>query len=350
MLRVSSEIPFSVQPLSDRPVAELEERYGVRFVAPEQDQLDGFADTCETLAGALESVGGVALRSKPVVVYEPQVFLAEPLSTAQTAAINEAETPRIAAYCVGVQDRLAAVPISETGDPMVHLPTAFSAGGIEAGFSDTTFHAACGEWAGKPREFWSRSGLAQRLLVLGSLASIAGSSPHFEDAFRPVGVQEGLFQRRVAWTVRDHPEWDDEHVVAEARSKTAVTPRLASHKGGAAVDLRLRDRSTGEILDFGHNYPDGGALVFPRSPFLTAEQWRNRQLLQVVAGLSGLTLYVGEDWHVSYGDNLASLDERARVQPGYVASYGPVKDFDRATGAITEVYAENELDTVFPRA
>jgi hypothetical protein len=74
---------------------------------------------------------------------------------------------------------------------------------------------------------------------------------------------------------------------------------------------------------------------------------RNRQLLQVSAGLSGLTLYIGEDWHISFGDNLASLDEYGNVDKKYIAQYGPIKDFDRRTGEITESYPTEAMDTLF---
>ena len=109
----------------------------------------------------------------------------------------------------------------------------------------------------------------------------------------------------------------------------------------------MRSISTGELLDFGHDYPDGGALVFPQTTFVTEQQWLHRQTFQSAAGLSGLTLYVGEDWHVSYGDNLASIDFDGRVQKEYTAKYGPIKDFDRQTGEISRYYSSEEIDRTF---
>ena len=327
-------------------------KYGVEFVEPTPEQLTGFDQTCDTLLEKREYLSGLCAdfgitATKRAVLYEPAAFLAVPPTPEQVVAINSLETPNVARYSVGVQVELAKVPIEESGERMVHLPTAFSEADVPATFSTVPFHVACGEWAGKQREFWTRKGFANRLVIMGKLLGAAGAQLHFEDAFRPVGVQEGLFQRRVEWTRRDHSDWDEEQIITEAQSKTAVKPKLASHKGGAAVDARIRDNQSGELLDFGHNYPDGGALVFPRTPFVTANQWRNRQLFQVAAGLSDLTLYVGEDWHVSYGDNLASLDENGKVRPYYVAQYGPIKEFDRTTGAITTTYTDVEADLVF---
>jgi D-alanyl-D-alanine dipeptidase len=338
------------QPLDIPDVGLCQEQYGVEFVPPAPEQLASFTRLCDELVeerrGLAEVDPGVA-EVKPAVLYEPAYFLTMPLTPEQAATINNKEAPSIAQYCVGVQVEIARVPIEESREPMSHLPGVFSAAGLGATFSEVPFHAACGDWGGKEREFWARKGLASRLVVMGKLLDVAGVQLHVEDAYRPVGVQEGLFRRRVDWTKRDHAGWTEQQVITEAQSKTAVMPRLASHKGGAAIDARLRDVRTGELLDFGHNYPDGGALVFPRSPFITVEQWRNRQLFQVAAGLSDLTLYVGEDWHVSYGDNLASLDEHGTVRPRYIAKYGPLRDFDHSTGAITAVYEQGEMDRIF---
>ncbi|HSX32778.1 MAG TPA: M15 family metallopeptidase [Candidatus Saccharimonadales bacterium] len=352
MSSTPTELLVIPQHLDAVDAAEYAEQYGVAFVEPARAERMEVGRMCGRLLHTRQGLSdtytrlGVTL-SKPAVFYTPDLVLAEPPTPQQISQINEQETAAVARYCVNVQADLAQVPIAESCEPMVHLPTLFSDVHTPISFSEAPFHTACGDWAGKDREFWVREGVAYRLLLMADLLLSQNAQLHIEDAFRPVGVQEGLFKRRVDWTVRDHPEWTDEAIIAEAQSKTAVKPRLASHKGGAAIDARLRDLTTGELLDFGHNYPDGGALVFPRTPFITAEQWRNRQLFQVAAGLSDLTLYVGEDWHVSYGDNLASLSERGFVRPDYVARYGPIKDFDRTTGQITATYTEGEMDQVF---
>jgi len=326
--------------------------YGVDFVPGEPGLVDDFGRLCDSLVKERQKLNDLCKAlaitvTKQSVVYEPTVFLDKKLSSDQITAINSQESTAVAEYCRDVQAELAKVPIVESNERMVHLPALFSVHDVPIVFSDMPFHASCGDWAGKERLFWVREGVAYRLLILGKLLETTGVQLYLEDAFRPPGVQEGLFKRRVNWTRRDHPDWSDEQVIIEAKSKTAVMPRLASHMGGAAIDALLQDRANGQLLDFGHNYPDGGALVFPKSPFIVPEQWRNRQLFQAAAGLSDLTLYVGEDWHVSYGDNLASLDEEGNVRPEYVAIYGPIKDFDPLTGTILKVYSNEEKDKIF---
>lgn len=333
-------------------VLTYEQNYSVEFVPATKAQQVEFNRLVDLITQKRKELQpeatdiGVSSPALPVI-HEPEVFLKTPLTSHQTTLINDRETSKVADYCLEVQAKLAQVPIVESNERMVHLPSVYADAQIDASFSAAPFHAACGEWAGQPREFWTRENFANRLILMSKILGAAGLYLHFEDAFRPVGVQEGLFKRRVSWTRRDHPEWTEDQIIAEAQSKTAVKPRLASHKGGAAVDARLIDKTTGRLLDYGHNYPDGGALVFPRTPFVTAEQWRNRQLFQVAAFLSDLTLYVGEDWHVSFGDNLASLDSNGRVQPDYIAQYGPIKQFDHATGAIIEAYDPEEMNQIF---
>lgn len=331
---------------------EQSQKYGVKFQKLPSSVYGELHEVISAMAESRDTVCeqiGIEAPEPRAVLFLPETVLSETLTISQVKDINNHETDGVASFSMAVQKRLLGVPIVESYEDLKHIPTVFERNGISASYSSKPFHEACGVWAGRDRLFWARSSFTDRLAVFGKLLNNAEVSLHFEDAFRPLGVQEGLFKRRVNWTKTDHPDWTEDRVVQEARSKTAAIARLASHKGGAAVDATLKDLNGG-TLTFGHDYPDGGALVFPRTPYVTAEQWRNRQLFQVAAGLSGLTLYVGEDWHVSYGDNLASLDVNGEVDPNYVAIYGPIKSFEAKdeTGNITSVYNEEEMDEVFP--
>lgn len=320
---------------------------GITFVPVNIEETEVFDNLAARILAEAAGHAVLSQLDKPATILRPSTVLSKPLTPPQIATVNNTETHAIAQYCIEIQEQLAKVPIRESYEPLVSLPELFAKTEVPVSFSGSPFHPACGRWAGKPRELWAREAFAERLVLMGRLIGPVGLQLYIEDAFRPNGVQEGLFKRRYALTKDEHPAWSEAQLVAESRSKTAVTPRLASHKGGAAIDARLQDIQTGRILDFGHEYPDGGALVFPASPYVTFEQWRNRQIFRLAAELSGLTLYVGEDWHISYGDNLAALDEHGTVRPDYVAMYGPIKDFDRTTGQITETYEEPELDAVF---
>lgn len=278
-----------------------------------------------------------------IVLEVPDLFLDKPLESWQKQSIDSAESSKVAEVSVQMQDRLLSVPIVECYELFINLKDLFDAD--RATFSATTFYNECGEWGGKERQFLVRQGLGMRLLLMSDLLADQGRTIHFEDGFRPLGVQEGLFRRRLDSVKEQFPHYTKDQMLLEARSKTAITPRLASHKGGAAVDLRLK--RGGRVDDIGHEYADGGALVYLKSPFVTWEQWQNRQTLYLASRLCGLSMYIGEDWHISYGDNLSSLDDELNPRPGYTAKYGPVKRIDYTTGQILEVYADNELDNIF---
>ncbi len=332
------------QPIEPPDFSEMKALHGLEFVPVPQAVVSAFGEFCLAMSIRRDELIGYSTEwPSKAVVFEPSHVLARPMTAAQVCSVNESETPKVADYCAMVQSQIAKVPILESGEPLQNLRTLL---GGTASFSKHRFPTGSGEWSNKPQEFWARQSFALRLQLMSRMLEVDDLKLHFIEAFRPPGVQEAMFARRMHTTRQAHPAWSDEQVLAEAKSKTASTPRLASHKGGAAVDVWLQDEQA-NMLDFGHIYPDGGAIVAPRTPFLTVEQWMNRQILQVTAGLAGLTTYVGEDWHVSFGDNLASLDTNDQVRPDYVARFGPVRNFNRLTGELLDVYATEELDVTF---
>lgn len=329
-----------------------ENNHGIPFISTDKDLVKSFMTDVELLTDRAENLSEKSeftyeTSISPLQITLPGAFLVHPLNEDEKRKINEHESQEIAAVSVTMQERLQPVPIDESFEAMVDLKKVFHENRIPVQFSDIPFHPACGDWAGKDRVFWVREHFANRIVMMSRLLIGRDLGIRFEDAFRPLGVQEGLFQRRINWTHDDHPDWPTEKIIEEARSKTAVTPRLASHKGGAAVDLRLYRTGNNELLDIGHNYPDGGALVYLESPFVTQEQWMNRNILRVASYLSDIAMYVGEDWHISHGDNLASLGQDLIPRTGYIAKYGPIKQFDTKTGKIIDVYDISELDDVF---
>lgn len=293
-----------------------------------------------------ESLSRVYPRVSDYQISSPDFFLVKPLSGEQHRVVDAKLANFYAQRSVSQQEVITTVPIEESLERMVFLPSLFQEAGIPLSLSDLPFNKACGEWADKPRVFWVRESMARRLVVLGEALSKVDLFFNIEDAFRPVGVQEGLFKRRVDWILNEHPDWDWEDVLTEAKSKTAVSPRLASHKSGAAIDITLRRISDGSPLDLGNKYPEGGALVAIDCPFVTLEQWQTRQIFANSFRMAGFAIYPGEDWHASFNDNLAGVSGDTVIE-GYRARYGPIKRFSWDTGEILEVYNENEYDKVF---
>lgn len=318
---------------SGLPLAGFEEREHARFLV-----------ACERLLTAADQQRSNATEVHfALVVPVPEQFLAAPLAPEDRVGINARFALAAARTAAALQDEVASIPIEECGEGFEFIPARFAAEGLTVTLSDLPFSEACGAWASQPRLFWVRAGVMDRLVRLGQLVASLDLHLHIEDAFRPPGVQEGLYLRRIRWTRDAHPDWTDQEILVEACSKTASTPRLASHKGGAAVDLRL-SRPDGTLLDIGHEYPDGGAVVALDAAFVTQHQWVERHLLLVASHLAGLAMYPAEDWHVNAGDNLAAVT----ASTGRPAVYGPVRSFDAATGKLVQAYDPSELDVIFP--
>ena len=148
------------------------------------------------------------------------------------------------------QFRNIAISIIEEGAARRFLAHKLSTAGIWT-FTDQGYHEACGEWAGKKKLFLVRGSVAEKLTELAHNLLAFNIKLHFQDGFRPTGVQEGLFLRRIDMARQSHPEWIDQEILLEAKSKTAFTPRFAAHKAGAAVDVSMYDGTSREFLDIG---------------------------------------------------------------------------------------------------
>jgi D-alanyl-D-alanine dipeptidase len=317
---------------------------GLRLAGFDEGEHARFLIACRhLLAAADQQPSDPPTVPSALVVPVPEQFLASPLAPEARVDVNARYALAAARTAGALQDEVARVPVSECGEGFESIPARFAEERLTVTLSHLPFSEACGAWAGQPRVFWVRAGVMDRLVRLSRLTASLDLHLHIEDAFRPPGVQEGLYLRRIRWTRDAHPDWTDEEVLAEARSKTASTPRLASHKGGAAVDLRL-SRPDGTLLDIGHDYPEGGAVVALDAPFVTQHQWVERHLLLVASHLAGLAMYPAEDWHVNAGDNLAAITDSTAV----AAVYGPVRSFDPATGDLIDTYDPSELDLLFP--
>lgn len=320
---------------------QLETELGLGFVQPDRNKLAILEDNLSRVAQFLGK--------KTLDLSVPSRFLTGPLTENQKKHIDQVLGPQAAQEGVALQEELGVVLVKETGERMVSIPETFSQNATPLSFSQTPFNAACGEWAGKPRVYWVREAVAQRLLLAGQSFQQIGLRMHLEDAFRPLGVQEGLFLRRIKLILQEHPDWinDWDRVWMEARSKTAIAPWMAGHKSGAAVDITL-ETLRGEPLPLGNGYPEGGPRVALHFPYITQDEWTTRMLFAHTMELSGLRIYPYENWHASFGDLSAGIifGSKIGVTPHYVTQYGPIKGFDSTTGEI-ETYDESEYFAPF---
>lgn len=314
-------------------VAELNHRYNIKFEKPDP----GFLPGVQALVDKMASVIGAQSQKLDI----PQSgFLVSPLTQDQSKAVNDQLGPLYARRSVDFQKNMMTIPIRESGEKMVDLRKVFGdSENTRVSFSDKPFHpASLNEWAGKPRVFWVREGVSEKIKLAAKALNEVGIIMHFEDGFRPVGVQEGLLKRRITeFVLTAHPDWDPvqdfDKIMAEAQSKTAIIPRIAGHKGGAAVDVTLRTLA-GEALPLGNEYPQGDALVNMDCPYVTKEEWQTRMIFKTVMEMVDMTVYPGEDWHASSGDNLAGANPDGSPKEGYITRYGPIKGFDSMDGTI----------------
>lgn len=316
---------------------DLEKKIGIKFVKANQEAFDKLVNQIDILAKTL-NVPATNLD------LPKNGFLANDLSSEQEIEVNKYFGPEYARLGVELQDKLSDIEVSEENEIMVDLNKLFNDSKTPLSLSTAPFHEACGEWAGKKRIFWARKSVANKLLRAGMALNSINLQFHIEDAFRPLGVQEGLFLRRIKNTLLEHPDWNDrwDLVWTEARSKTAVSPWMAGHKSGAAIDTTLRTLD-GKPLPIGNYYPEGGPKVAIHYPYITQEQWSNRQIFKNVTEMVGLVIYPYENWHVSYGDLSSAIkaNSTTEIVPRFKTIYGPIKGFDKNTGEI-DAYRREE--------
>ncbi len=321
--------------------ADFARELGVRFVSPDQERI-------RTLQAKLATAANFLGVKPPTLTVPDHGFLDKPLTQRQRDIVAQEFDGPFGQYFTSLQDGVRDTVIVESGERMVSLQEALAEKDVTATFSDIPITAAASEgWAGKPRVYWAREEIAKRFVRLAQAYNAIGLAVHVEDGFRPEGVQEGLFQSVMNIFRASHNKAgenvDEETLRAEARSMVAISPWLAGHKSGAAIDYTLRT-TDGTELDLGHKYLSLGAFVALDCPYVTQEQWETRQLFRQVAEMAGFLVYPGEDWHVSEGDVLASIT--AKEHTTYPTTYGPIKGFNQETGEIIP-YDPSEYYTNF---
>jgi serine beta-lactamase-like protein LACTB len=74
------------------------------------------------------------------------------------------------------------------------------------------------------------------------------------------------------------------------------------HNRGAAVDLTLYDRRTGQELEMVSGYDEFSIRAYPEYPGGTSRQRYNRELLRRAMEAEGFRVYEAEWWHFDYQD------------------------------------------------
>jgi D-alanyl-D-alanine dipeptidase len=194
-------------------------------------------------------------------------------------------------------ERVRAVPVAESGEPLVRLPRSLSPAGALV-----------------------RAGLADRLMA-ADLQLPPGIGLRVVEGFRPVEQQSAIVAA-YAEQVRAHHPGADEAEVARLTSRFVSPVEVAPHVAGAAVDLTLVD-VCGEELDLGTPIDatpeDSDGRCYFAADGIGADARAHRDLLAAVLDGQGLVNYPTEWWHWSFGDRYWALTTGARH-----ALYGPL--------------------------
>jgi zinc D-Ala-D-Ala dipeptidase len=193
--------------------------------------------------------------------------------------------------------RVGAVPVRETGEPLVTL---------DAGFG--------------PAHALVRAGLGVRLETARDLLP-PGLGLRVVEGHRSVADQQAIIASYSREVCAARPGIGPDELHRLTSRYVAPVP-VAPHVAGAAVDLTLVDASGAE-LDLGTPIDatpeQSGGRCFTAATDIGPEARAHRALMARVLGAAGLVNYPTEWWHWSYGDRYWALLTGADA-----ALYGPV--------------------------
>ena len=191
--------------------------------------------------------------------------------------------------------KLRAVPIQDNGEPLVD-PRSLS--------KRIHFAEKHPKFEGMPRTPKVRRRVAEML------AEAADSLPDGIDlviieGFRPLHQQQFMYEEIKREFAEKHPEWNKSTLIRMTNTLSAPPgdPCPPPHITGGAVDLSLIKMPSREWLDMTSPFEMDETSAPGDTKGLTEEAQANRKLLFGALERTGLTNYLGEWWHWSYGDS-----------------------------------------------
>lgn len=134
------------------------------------------------------------------------------------------------------------------------------------------------------------------------------------EGLRDLTVQQALFNGVAERIAREHPEYTKEqNYLATCQWVSPVLNNVPVHSTGAALDFTLYDKVNKKFINMGAyiDAEEQNALTF--SEAIPLEQKLNRLMFMFAATEAGLTNYVYEWWHWSYGDRYAAYWRKSDV-------------------------------------
>lgn len=129
------------------------------------------------------------------------------------------------------------------------------------------------------------------------------------DGYRPLQVQQYLFQLFSDEIKKRRPEFSEEEIFEETLKYVAfpsIEPyKTSPHLTGGAIDLTLGDKE-GNPLDLGSAFDEisekSATRYYESNPDENEEALKNRRLLYNCMTAVGFTNYSEEWWHFDYGN------------------------------------------------
>lgn len=191
--------------------------------------------------------------------------------------------------------KLRAVPIEDNGKPLVDPRT------LSPRIHFAQKHP---KFEGMVRTPKVRKGVAERLAQAAE-ALPDGVDMVIIEGFRPLAQQRFMYEELKKEFAARHPEWGKAtlHRITNTMSAPPDDPCPPPHSTGGAVDLSLLRVKGGEWLDMTLPFEMDETSAPGDTPGLSDEAKANRRLLFDALEKTGLTNYLGEWWHWSYGDS-----------------------------------------------
>jgi D-alanyl-D-alanine dipeptidase len=192
------------------------------------------------------------------------------------------------------------VPIRECGEALVELNSIHPRVVVDAKYTQQGI-------AGASSQQYLRKGVADRLVDAANRLPEGYKFVVF-DAYRPLAVQQALFDSFKAVVEKEMPGRSNEEIL-EATQRYVSLPssdltRPSPHATGGAIDLSILGPD-GKALDMGTEFDSfevqAGTAYYmnrPESELI----YRNRQLLYTLMVDAGFTNYPEEWWHFDYGN------------------------------------------------
>ncbi|MFO0871444.1 MAG: M15 family metallopeptidase [Pirellulales bacterium] len=213
-------------------------------------------------------------------------------------------------------------PVVECLEPLVSIPEAAAAAGVEMLFSTSKIAGDL------DRVFFIRRGLIDDVITVGRQMNERGWILKIEDGYRSLEMQSQLVRKpelfdailaKCIW------EYGGELPPAELVFRRAIVlianiPKIGTHMSASAIDVSVFRRDDGSEVWRGNPYLEMSERTPMRSPFVEPEALANRLAITEMLEAQGFVHFPFEFWHFNKSDAMGELLSGRRGP----AKYGPV--------------------------